>query len=201
MQIFVTSDLHLGHYNIIKYCNRPFKGLNDMNDKLIYNWNQCVKPDDVVYHLGDFCFYGGQEGGLTKSQVWESQLNGKIIHIRGNHDKNNGVKAYSIAMVIQHAHHNIGARHCPIIDRPENEFFDYSKLHFLMCGHVHEKWKFKYLEHISKWVINVGTDVWNFRPILLNQVVVEFQRLQKLQSKEIINGEQESRCEHQIPQI
>lgn len=52
-RIFVTSDLHLGHYNIIRYCKRPFNNLDDMNTKLVRNWNSVVSPKDTVYFLGD----------------------------------------------------------------------------------------------------------------------------------------------------
>lgn len=74
MDTFFTSDLHLGHDNVIKYCNRPFKDGNHMNNSLIRNWNQRVKKDDLIYHLGDFCFKGGKEGGKNKSLYWEEQL-------------------------------------------------------------------------------------------------------------------------------
>ena len=55
-KIFYTADLHLGHANIIKYCNRPFKDVDQMNETLIRNWNSRVKPEDTVIHNGDFCF-------------------------------------------------------------------------------------------------------------------------------------------------
>ena len=54
MSIFLTSDTHFNNDNIIKYCDRPFLDHKDMNEALIANWNSVVKPDDTVYHLGDF---------------------------------------------------------------------------------------------------------------------------------------------------
>lgn len=56
MNIFVTSDTHFNHKNIIKYCNRPFKDVEEMNEAIINNWNNLVTNDDVIYHLGDFGF-------------------------------------------------------------------------------------------------------------------------------------------------
>ena len=79
--VFFTSDTHFYHNNIIKYCNRPFKSVEDMNEIIIRNWNRVVGPDDYVFHLGDFCFAG--------SDKWKeivSRLNGHIILIKGNHD-------------------------------------------------------------------------------------------------------------------
>lgn len=73
-----TADLHLGHNNIRKYCNRPFESVGHMNKKLISNWNEVVGVDDTIYHLGDFCF--------GDTYQYKNSLNGKIIFIRGSHD-------------------------------------------------------------------------------------------------------------------
>jgi calcineurin-like phosphoesterase family protein len=81
-KVWFTSDLHLNHKNIIKYCNRPFISTQEMNEKLIENWNSVVKPDDHVFNLGDFCF-----GEVKQWQEFRNQLNGKITLIKGNHDK------------------------------------------------------------------------------------------------------------------
>lgn len=82
---FFTADLHFNHTNIINFCKRPFKSVENMNDALIRNWNSRVSEDDTVYHVGDFCFKGN-------ALWWEKHLNGKVIHIKGNHDDNNKVK-------------------------------------------------------------------------------------------------------------
>jgi len=54
IETWFTSDTHFGHKNIIKYCNRPWTGAQQMDDALIANWNDRVADDDIVYHLGDF---------------------------------------------------------------------------------------------------------------------------------------------------
>ena len=70
-----------GHKNIIQYENRPFKDVQEMDQELIKVWNEKVKDDDLVYILGDFSFYNGEE---TNNIL--NQLKGKKILIIGNHD-------------------------------------------------------------------------------------------------------------------
>ena len=80
-KIFFTSDTHFQHANIIKFANRPFADVNEMNDTLIRNWNMKVPEDGIVFHLGDFAF---------TTPYWLRQLltklNGTIHLIMGNHD-------------------------------------------------------------------------------------------------------------------
>ncbi len=52
---FFTSDTHFNHANIIRFCNRPFKDVEQMNEVMIANWNNVIGKDDTVFHLGDFC--------------------------------------------------------------------------------------------------------------------------------------------------
>ena len=79
--IWFTADLHLGHKNIIEYCNRPFDGVDSMNTTIINNWNECVQDDDDVYVLGDFTLL---------SHHWAAkyidELHGNIHFIPGSHD-------------------------------------------------------------------------------------------------------------------
>jgi calcineurin-like phosphoesterase family protein len=81
MSIFFTSDTHFGHKNIIKYSNRPYKDVTEMNEALITNWNKVVGPNDTVWHLGDFAFVK-----LYEFKKILNQLNGDIHCILGNHD-------------------------------------------------------------------------------------------------------------------
>jgi calcineurin-like phosphoesterase family protein len=80
--VWFTSDTHYGHKNIIKYCSRPFKDAQEMDEILIQNWNQVVKPGDVVYHLGDFTL-----NDLPIARDYRSRLAGNIHLVYGNHDK------------------------------------------------------------------------------------------------------------------
>lgn len=79
--LWFIADTHFYHENIIKYCNRPFENVEDMNDILITNWNSVVKSDDDVIVAGDFI----HSGNLEKIQSIIHRLNGKIWLVWGNH--------------------------------------------------------------------------------------------------------------------
>lgn len=81
--IWFTSDFHFGHFNIIRYCNRPFGNTQEMDDVIAERMNACAKPNDVLYFLGDFCM-----GRVEQVAAYRKRLACKTIHfIEGNHDK------------------------------------------------------------------------------------------------------------------
>jgi len=91
--IFFTSDLHLGHKNIIKYCNRPFSDVHEMNKYIIDAINTTVGIDDSLYILGDFAFRG-------KDPIeYRERIICKDIHIIiGNHDREKDFVKYLISL-------------------------------------------------------------------------------------------------------
>lgn len=79
--IWFTSDTHFGHKNIIRYCNRPFSSVEEMDEVMIIRWNSIVKQKDIVYHLGDVTMG-------SYNDFWKiiPRLNGTIHIITGSHD-------------------------------------------------------------------------------------------------------------------
>ena len=76
-----TSDLHLNHSNIIKYCNRPYDNIDEMNESIINNWNSVANNNSTTVVLGDILFCNGS----TKDSVnLLNKLNGDIILVLGN---------------------------------------------------------------------------------------------------------------------
>lgn len=90
--ICVFSDPHFDHTNIIRYCNRPFYSTNQMNKKLVENWNTAVKENDTVYFLGDMT-YGRHRHPID---YWLGKIGGEIFYIRGNHDSDEITRAIVI---------------------------------------------------------------------------------------------------------
>lgn len=163
-RVFFSADCHFNHANIIKYCNRPFKTIEDMNETIVCNWNKTVKRDDLIYHVGDFA-YKGQKN----AQYWEKRLNGSIVHIRGNHDKNNGVKTLLDKCMMFFGGKDVFVQHHPPKVIPMCDF--------CLCGHIHDKWKYKMLDNVP--VINVGVDVWNFEPVKLENILKYYNKIIK----------------------
>lgn len=77
---YISSDFHLAHKNIFKFCNRPFKTIDEFDIALIKEVSQKIKENDTLYFLGDLAF---------SNQVAEEFINslkGKMVFIKGNHD-------------------------------------------------------------------------------------------------------------------
>lgn len=81
MRTFIIADTHFGHSSIIKYCDRPFVTVEEMDRQLIEKWNSVVGKEDIVYHLGDFAM-----GNVDRISSYRNKLNGRIFLIQGNHD-------------------------------------------------------------------------------------------------------------------
>lgn len=81
MNVWLTSDTHFHHQNIIEYCDRPFPDLEAMHHDIVYDWNAVVNPEDHVYHLGDFSL-----GNKDEIREMERKLAGKKMLVLGNHD-------------------------------------------------------------------------------------------------------------------
>ena len=165
MDTWFSADHHFGHANIIKYCGRPFKDVNHMNEVIIKRHNERVKPDDTVFFLGDFCFKGSVgskvgEGALQKAEYYHSRLNGNFVFIRGNHDNN------SLNTKIKHLVIEMGGQDIFLVHNPENfnPQFDLN-----LVGHVHQNWKIQKRGRTT--LVNVGVDVWNFYPVSFQEIM------------------------------
>lgn len=185
--LYFTSDHHFWHSNIIRYCNRPFHSVEEMNEILIQKWNDLVAPDDEVYYLGDFSL------AARPAEIYTQRLNGKKYLVPGNHDFCHSYNKQSrtperLEKWIQ-KYQNFGWIVLPeqtSLLIPEigdvnlchlpygNDGFEGDKYikwrpddngNWLLCGHIHEKWKTK------RKMINVGVDVWDFQPVSVVEII------------------------------
>lgn len=163
MKTFFTSDTHFGHANIIKYTNRPFASVWQMDEALINNWNGVVRRDDVVYHLGDLSFCSPR-----RTEEILSRLNGRIHMVKGNHDKRL---------------HEFSTRFESISDFREiyvqDESADRGAQKIVLCHYAMKVWNKR---HWGAWQLyghshgslpedpdarscDVGVDCWNYTPV------------------------------------
>jgi len=142
-----------------------------MDYQLIQNWNSRVKLEDIVFHLGDFCFKQLENKTV---KYYTDLLNGQIIFIRGNHDSNNGIKTCIESIEIY-----LGGKHLLLVHRPEQSAKGYD---LCLVGHVHDAWKFQTIS-FRKWgkwdVCNVGVDVWDFKPVNINEILDAYKEWKK----------------------
>jgi calcineurin-like phosphoesterase family protein len=159
--IWFTADTHFNHTNIIKYCNRPFKNVNEMNNSIIDNWNSLVLPTDLVYILGDF--------GMGNCQYMFDNLYGMKTLIIGSHDKYslglNWVKK-THTLQIRGKHPDIHLSHYAHRTWPKSFHGSWH-----LYGHSHGK-----LPPYG-YSFDVGVDCWGFKPISIDQVIEEMAQL------------------------
>lgn len=123
MRTFITSDLHFGHANIMKFCPQSRARFNNdvtyMNETMVAEWNSIVQANDLVYILGDVAFLPAQ-----KATEYMRRCNGKKILVQGNHDRKivrdpgfrNCFEEIHSYLDINYAGHKICMFHYPIAE-------------------------------------------------------------------------------------
>ena len=171
MNLFFTADTHFHHKNIIQYCNRPFKDVEEMNEMMIQRWNEVVGVEDTVIHVGDFGI-----GNIRKLQDIRVRLNGMIWMVLGNHDWN--IKPHrwieDLGMInadpfidVQGMH----VRHHPM-NSDERLYNNIPEDKWILCGHVHDHWIFNGRK------LNVGLDVHNFTNINIDKIKEQIRQME-----------------------
>jgi calcineurin-like phosphoesterase family protein len=130
-KVFFTADLHLGHRNIIGYCNRPFSTGEEMDQAIIWSINKTVAQEDVLYIIGDFCHKGGH------AAYYREQIVCNHVHIiLGNHDEpskfTSGFSSVSDQKMILYTNQKIFMCHYPM-----RSWSGSYRKSWMLYGHVH----------------------------------------------------------------
>jgi addiction module RelB/DinJ family antitoxin len=182
-KVFFTSDLHFGHENVLRFDNRPFSSVEEMDAELVRRWNTKVGKGDLVYVLGDLIWKSrnGDAHNLIKS------LNGQIILIKGNHDRflHNaqakaalaGIKDYDdICVTLEDgsvrrcilSHYFIpfynGHRYQAIHLHGHSHFTDEADLELKMAKELNEI-------GFKSEIYNVGCMHWDYAPVTLDEIL------------------------------
>jgi len=155
--VFVISDLHLNHENIISYCKRPFDSVREMNRVLIKNWNYIVKPDDTVYFVGDMA--------LGNSDKFIEKLNGNIYFIWGNHDVTDDVDSMYESLPLSYKGIEFLFVHDPVMAPAGFEGW-------IIHGHHHNNQPNIYpFFDPEKKRVNVSVELVKYQPVSLDYIV------------------------------
>ena len=187
MNIFFTSDPHFGHENILKY--EPQRGklwstIDEHDEALVKRWNNVVKPNDLVYVLGDVGFNRRNMTELIR------RLNGTKILILGNHDRLSNFQYLKMgfACVFNEARIKVGKHHIVLSHypyrkpwywkylpwrylSPDNHKRPHDHGLWLLHGHIHSGVSGKGSWLKNGRMINVGVDKWNYTPVSINKLL------------------------------
>jgi calcineurin-like phosphoesterase family protein len=169
---YFSSDWHLFHDNIIRYCHRPFETVVGMNNIIFDNTNEVVDANDTLFFIGDFFMSKSNEApnSLSKKEGFDycrNKINCKnMIFIKGNHDgKRNGTDTIILNTTIE-----LGGKKIFMCHDPQYAKEDY---YFNFCGHVHEKYKFKKLGDKST-IVNLSVEVWDYKPVDYTRIFQDY---------------------------
>ena len=184
MKVFFTRDLHFGHANAIKFDNRPFTSVEEMDEELIRRWNNKVASGDLVYVLGDIIWKPQTEEAVEILK----RLNGQKILIKGNHDrciKNPKVRK-CFANITPYDEIDVTlndgtTRRC-VLSHYYTPFYNghrYGAIH--LHGHSHSSLESSYEKELTRKIINdwglspqiynVGCMWWNYEPVTLDEIL------------------------------
>lgn len=169
MGLFFTSDEHVDHRNIIKFCDRPFRDLSHMRDELTRRHNAVVGEDDEVWHLGDMFW---RTFGTDNAIEYMKQLNGTHFYVFGNHEElmeqSEELRKCFAGIYVRHQIYPNGApKHGIVLDHYAGRVWhDSDKGAWQLYGHTHAV-----LPEIDPLLaFDVGVDANNYTPLSLEEV-------------------------------
>lgn len=165
---YFTADWHLCSNLVNSVYNRPYADATQMNDSLIANCNNLVSENDILLHLGDFIIYGNEAGYVNEKinpTLFINKINGTFINIEGNHDSKNKMKSagWFIQTRLGNTFRDVSMAHYPSYDKKIKNLLKPGWIH--LCGHVHNSWKYYIDTELDVLNINVGVDVWDYKPV------------------------------------
>lgn len=187
-RIFFTSDPHFMHSNILRYCDRPFNDIRDMNQTLVDNWNRVVGDDDLIFCLGDFSL--GKEDDTLHIL---NSLNGYKVLIKGNHEKSVMKKEYTrkkfnggiydlLEIKVNDDEVSDGFQDLVLCHYPMLSWNRSHRESFQLFGHVHGNMEND--SRLSPNQLDVGVDCHDFTPISYQTVkeIITKQNLNKIKN-------------------
>lgn len=164
-RIFLTSDTHFFHNNVIGFCDRPYNSTEEMNEALINNWNKVVNEEDHLWFLGDFSF-----GKIEPTEAILSRLKGIKHLITGNHDRKGRCEKlkWDRYFVSQHDYYLLKTEHGNKAVLCHFPFASWERGYYNFHGHLHTTKG----QMFSKWhQHDVGVDNNDYTPVLFEKAM------------------------------
>lgn len=161
-EVWFTADTHFGHDKVIQYCNRPFASVEEMNERLIENWNSNVARGDLVYHVGDFAFCKTVE----EVEAVSKRLNGSIHLIYGNHDWKPVQRAGGFIWKGDYKRIAVGKQKIVLFHYSLRVWHGSHRGTWHLYGHSHGSLR----DDINSMSFDVGVDCWGYCPVLFDVV-------------------------------
>lgn len=205
--LYFTGDTHFGHENIIRFCERPYRSAEEMDADLIRRWQATVGDDDDVYHIGDFTLLD-----YRTFTEYARELTGQIHIVPGSHDTrwlhvwneritwlDEDTQATSVKNVKSASGHQVLV-YPPLVSMLKESYKDLMDEEeapptIVLCHYAMRTWD---RSHYNSWHLyghshgelpsigmsmDVGVDVWDYKPISLPQVAEKMQILRLLRNQ------------------
>ena len=169
VDIWVISDTHFGHENIIRYSNRPFSSAEEMDEVMIQRWNSVVQPHHHVYHLGDVAFSQQRLNEVMPRLAGHKRL------ILGNHDNHAPIGDYAKyfdKILVWRLFKPVLLTHVPLHQG------SIRKAKANVHGHIHER------QSPPGPYINACVEHWNYTPVHLDQLIAIANKMPDLHIEE-----------------
>jgi calcineurin-like phosphoesterase family protein len=161
MAVFFTADTHFGHGGALGLFRRPFASVQAMDEAMIGRWNERAGPADEVWHLGDFAV---RRPAAEMARILAA-LHGKIHLITGNNDGPETLALRDFASVRPYFELEMAGVHLVLCHYPFRSWNGMARGAINLHGHSHGQ-----LKRLPRQ-LDVGMDVWDFRPISFEQVL------------------------------
>ena len=153
--IWFTADFHFDHNNILRYCGRPFANVEEMNRAILDNLNRRVKPNDILYFLGDFCMGTRERAAQFRRQIHCR----RIIAVPGNHDKQVRKLTQEFHWLDNLAEVSVNSQRIVLSHYAMRVWHHSSRGAWHLYGHSHGR-----LPELPAPSMDVGVDTHNFSP-------------------------------------
>lgn len=175
MATFFTSDLHLGHANIIGLCARPFGSVQVMDTALIDRWNAVVRPKDDVWVLGDFCWRSSKA-----ATGYLERLAGNKHLIWGNHDSEQTRRARELASSQPYTEIVVEGRKLCLFHYGQRVWNGMRRSAIHLYGHSHGSLPGFKLAGGDGGCLDVGVDCWDYAPTNIAAILTRISSLKPL---------------------